>query len=245
MKEGFPRGWYPDPDASGRWRQWDGTRWAPEPDATPGPGAREGGDPSKSDRRREPAARPAGWYPDPQSSQLLRWWDGKAWVGHTRPKGVPPRSGLTGRLSADYGGAAIPASLGRRLLAWVVDCLLVFGVFSISYLDPGSYDPYAEPGEWVLVPMLGAVALLFWNWGWRQGRTGQSLGKSLMGLKLVRADGSQRPVGVAFGVFRALLTLLSSIGLWGVISLLFAADSKKGQRLADRIFDTQVLLAGK
>lgn len=33
----------------------------------------------------EPGARhPAGWYPDPEGGNLIRWWDGSAWTAETR-----------------------------------------------------------------------------------------------------------------------------------------------------------------
>jgi uncharacterized membrane protein YhaH (DUF805 family) len=32
-----------------------------------------------------PHVQPANWYPDPSGAQFLRYWDGAAWTGHTRP----------------------------------------------------------------------------------------------------------------------------------------------------------------
>lgn len=33
---------------------------------------------------------PAGWYPDPYGSPLLRWWDGNQWTDATHPADAPP-----------------------------------------------------------------------------------------------------------------------------------------------------------
>jgi hypothetical protein len=33
---------------------------------------------------------PAGWHPDPDDPQLLRWWDGSRWTDHTSIANLPP-----------------------------------------------------------------------------------------------------------------------------------------------------------
>jgi hypothetical protein len=35
---------------------------------------------------------PAGWYPDPSASTLLRYWDGGAWTADTAPRWLPPQA---------------------------------------------------------------------------------------------------------------------------------------------------------
>ena len=33
---------------------------------------------------------PAGWHPDPDDPQLLRWWNGSRWTDHTSIANLPP-----------------------------------------------------------------------------------------------------------------------------------------------------------
>ena len=29
---------------------------------------------------------PAGWYPDPQAADQMRYWDGAGWTAHVQPR---------------------------------------------------------------------------------------------------------------------------------------------------------------
>jgi hypothetical protein len=62
---------------------------------------------------REPA-RPAGWYPDPNSDRHWRWWDGASWTRNTAPRWSPievDKSRIRPGAWA-FALAAIPALLG-------------------------------------------------------------------------------------------------------------------------------------
>lgn len=39
---------------------------------------------------------PPGWHPDPDGSGGERWWDGRAWTQHRRPRNQPPAAVGTG-----------------------------------------------------------------------------------------------------------------------------------------------------
>lgn len=40
------------------------------------------------------APAPAGWYPDPQGSGMLRWFDGRQWTQAFAPPGTVPMGGV-------------------------------------------------------------------------------------------------------------------------------------------------------
>ncbi|MFJ8666837.1 DUF2510 domain-containing protein [Streptomyces sp. NPDC093600] len=83
-----------------------------------------------------PGGVPPGWYPDPATPAVERWWDGTTWSAHTRPAAVPPASSPgRGRTVALAAVAAV-----------VVAALVVAGVVALDGDDgeePGTAGPPA------------------------------------------------------------------------------------------------------
>ena len=86
---------------------------------------------------------PANWYPDPDGSGGVRYWDGAAWTTHRAPPPYPPgppgpawgmwgpppwKGAQLGRPAFGPGALADP---GRRLGARVLDLLVMLPVFLI------------------------------------------------------------------------------------------------------------------
>ena len=85
--------------------------------------------------------------------------------------------------------------------------------------------------------ILAGLAYLIWNWGYRQGTTGSSLGKSVMKAKVV-SEVTGRPLGFGMSIVRQLAHLVDAAVL---IGFLFPLWDAKRQTLADKIMATVVL----
>ena len=53
----------------------------------PPPAAHQSLPPRPPAPQQAPPASPAGWYPDQQDAQLVRWFDGTRWTEHTQVRG--------------------------------------------------------------------------------------------------------------------------------------------------------------
>ena len=133
--------------------------------------------------------------------------------------------------------------LGRRSLAALIDVALLIGVFVIFSLTVGEISTeggYSVTlnGPWSLVYLAVLLAYYFVF----EVTVGQTVGKSLLGLRVVRADGS-RPSAAAIAL-RTLLRLvdwLPLLYLVGFIAML--ATGVQRQRLGDLAAKTRVARA--
>ena len=128
------------------------------------------------------------------------------------------------------------AGFWRRLVAALIDlfavaviCSIISDVFNESVLDA---LPYLIGGN--VLSFLVNIAYFVGFWVWR----GQTPGKMLLGIKLIREDGSDVTIGVA--LLRYLGYIVSgAIILIGFIWIAF--DSRK-QGFHDRMAETYVVI---
>lgn len=158
----------------------------------------------------------------------------------------PPAPGYDDPYGSPYGGGPVPgmpplANWGQRAAAWLIDNLLA--VIGLSILDASYYDWGSGPraAGWVL-----ALVGVFWSIlnAYRAGRSGQSAGKRIAGIRLARyLDG--QVVGPAFGVLR----LFMNVVFWaicvipGVLNYLWPLWDRKSQTWSDKIASSVVVRA--
>ncbi|MFY0525454.1 RDD family protein [Archangium gephyra] len=141
------------------------------------------------------------------------------------------------------------ASRGSRLAAMLVDrlasALPLLGSFLIwGLLSRGLAEDKSAPLILLLMPvgMLGTLGMMAWQLHLLV-TTGQSLGKRLLGIQVVRSDGSPIDLGrhlLLRNMVPAVL-LLPTLGLFGLVNALLIFTA--GRRcLHDHIADTQVIV---
>ena len=142
------------------------------------------------------------------------------------------------------------AGRGTRFIAAVVDALIAFGVAFAVMLIP-AVRPLAEAQQksmsftsWMPVSVVVGVLVFLVVQGWLLITRGQTVGKVLFKLRIVRTDGSKpdawRLLGLRYGIgllmnLNPLVSLIYSL----IDSLLIFRESRKC--LHDSIADTQVI----
>ncbi|KQW46291.1 MULTISPECIES: RDD family protein [unclassified Roseateles] len=147
---------------------------------------------------------------------------------------------------------AVLAGRGTRFIAALVDGVIaaavLWGVLMIPVLKPiaDADTQAAADGIWSIMPgsfALGVVVFLLVQ-GWPLVTRGQTLGKMLFKLRIVRSDGSRpeawRLLGLRYGVGLLMSISVGVVMIYSLIdSLLIFRTSRKC--LHDSIADTQVI----
>ena len=161
---------------------------------------------------------------------------------------APPRAAV--KDIADPG--ADLAGRGTRLAAAMLDgiifAIVVYIPLIISMSIHGrpllvnahiNYGGMFGAGGWL--PLAGLIA-----WGWLTilfvSRNGQSIAKKMLGIKVVRRDGSPASLGRIFWLRNVVNTVLAFLPLYGLVDALLIFGEAR-QCVHDKIADTMVIKA--
>jgi uncharacterized RDD family membrane protein YckC len=174
--------------------------------------------------------------------------------GGQPPYGTPAQPGYgqpapaTGGYVADQPGYYMGRTLAnwpQRVGAYLIDYLIAaipafLAVILFSGTDPGE-TPSAGAGVVAFLLYLVSLGIWIYNRAIMMGRTGQSWGKQVLNLRLVRmADG--QPMGGGMCFLRDLAHIIDAIPCY--IGFLFPLWDARRQTFADKIVSTVVLSEG-
>jgi uncharacterized RDD family membrane protein YckC len=134
------------------------------------------------------------------------------------------------------------AGVGRRCVAAVIDMVFLFALgFALGRLF--DQEAIAEAGQISFslsgLPAAIWLAALFVYPIVTESAIGATLGKLLVGLRVVTEDG--RPVGLGASVVRNLLRIVDFLPFFYIAGLAFMAGSDLRQRFGDRAAHTLVI----
>jgi uncharacterized RDD family membrane protein YckC len=182
----------------------------------------------------------------------------------TNPYAAPPRGGVGNPYAGRDGWASRPtfgfggyASWLSRVMAWLIDTILgsvaaapawagylLLAANTTTTTDANGVDHVhvsGAGGSLALIVFGGLTSLAFfaWNVCWRQGRTGATLGKSVLAIRLVRAD--LQPVGPGWAFLRSIVNIVNAIPCY--VGYFWPIWDTKKQTFADKIMTTYVISA--
>ena len=141
------------------------------------------------------------------------------------------------------GGGGPADVVGRRIGAAVVDVLVLAIVFLLAGVAFGG----AEAGDGqASVRLEGAQALVYFAivliyYFAAEAATGQTLGKRVLGLRVVRLDGS--PAGAGAIALRTILRVVDSLPFAYIVGLIVMLATPSKQRVGDLAAGTVVVAA--
>ncbi|MFK7969746.1 MAG: RDD family protein [Bacteroidia bacterium] len=132
------------------------------------------------------------------------------------------------------------ASLGDRILAAILDLLIVIGYVTITSGMLNLYDFWDfVRGDWSPEVIAGMLPAMLYTLLSETFMNGQTLGKKALKIQVLRMDGS-RPTLSEY-VVRWLIRLVDIWSLFGIVSIITIAVNRKGQRLGDIASGTTVV----
>ncbi len=130
---------------------------------------------------------------------------------------------------AIIGGIAIGILMGTRETVCITDS----SVYDLGEFCASGASAFGQMA--VILAMLVIIVFAVWNFGYRQGTTGSSIGKSIMKFKVVSEKTSQ-PIGFGLSIVRQLAHVVDAAICY--IGYLFPLWDAKRQTIADKMMTT-------
>lgn len=167
-----------------------------------------------------------------------------AGVPPQQPYGAYPQAGMPGVPGMPGAGMPPLAHWGLRFGALLLDVLVtVAPMYALGFIDLAMADDAAtaDPGILFVIGLLYTLGMSIYQI-YREGSTGQTIGKKALGISLRReADGSTLGFGMAF--VRRLAHFLDSVACY--IGWLWPLWDEKKQTFADKVCGTVVVKVPK
>ena len=174
-------------------------------------------------------------------------WGGQPGYGQQQPYGAPPPASA----AQPYAGEVPGRFMGRELANWpqrvgayLIDALIAgIPLFLAGFLiNPGPSGEPTGPGTLVVFLLYVVfLAVTLYNRWILQGRTGQSWGKQVLNIRLLRMQDGQ-PVGGGIAFLRDLVHILDGLPcILLPIGFLWPIWDAKRQTFADKIVNTVVV----
>jgi uncharacterized RDD family membrane protein YckC len=142
-----------------------------------------------------------------------------------------------------------------RVVAWLIDSIPIFiieGIGLALFLGTQETACVTDTSEYNLgefcatrtstlgllsIVLAGILVFIYaiWNYGYRQGTTGSSIGKSIVKFKVV-SEKTGQPIGFGLSIVRQLAHIID--GAICYIGFLFPLWDAKRQTIADKIMTT-------
>lgn len=140
------------------------------------------------------------------------------------------------------------AGVGYRILATILDAIfmiiyvmIIMLIFGISVSSAGMFygeNPYLIATIFIIL----GLPILLYHFLSETFMNGQSFGKKIVGIKVVKLDGTQP--GIGSYLLRSLLRIIDMQLMNGLVALISVAVSEKSQRLGDMAAGTTVIKLG-
>lgn len=130
------------------------------------------------------------------------------------------------------------AGIGSRLIARVIDLILQFiGFIALTFL--GIFTAFGSELLSVVILLVGVFLIVFGYPALMETFGGRTVGKMAMSLRVVTTEG--RPVGFAGAATRSIIGFLEFLVSTGLVPLLAALLTRRGQRIGDLAAGTIVI----